>query len=134
MTRMERKIFGKEHEMFRKSIRQYIKDKILPFYNDWEDAGITPREIWLDAGKKGFLCPTAEEAYGGPGGDFLYSTVITEEMYYYGVSSLFFPLHNDIVFPYIELYANEEQKKRWIPGCISGESILAVAMTEPDAG
>ncbi len=131
---MERKIFGKEHEMFRKSIRKYIKDKILPHYNDWEEAGITPHDIWLDAGRKGFLCPTAEEQYGGPGGDFLYSTVITEEMYYYGVSSLFFPLHNDIVFPYIELYADEEQKKRWIPTCVTGETILAVAMTEPDAG
>jgi acyl-CoA dehydrogenase len=131
---MERKIFSKEHEMFRKSFRQYIKDKILPYYNDWEEAGITPRDIWLDAGEKGFLCPTAEEQYGGPGGDFLYSTVITEEMYYHGVSSLFFSLHNDIVFPYIELYANEEQKKRWIPKCVTGESILAVAMTEPDAG
>lgn len=121
---MDRKIFGKEHGMFRKSFKQYIKDKILPFYNDWEDAGITPREIWLDAGKKGFLCPTAEEKYGGPGGDFLYSTVITEEMYYYGVSSLFFPLHNDIVFPYIELYANEEQKKDGYPDAFPEKKFL----------
>ncbi len=131
---MKRRIFEKEHDMFRKSFRQYLKSKVIPAYGEWEKAGITPREIWIEAGKNGWLCPTAEERFGGPGGDFLYSTVITEEMYYHGVSSLFWPLHNDIVFPYIELYASEAQKKKWIPGCVSGQSILAVAMTEPDAG
>ncbi|PIP37214.1 MAG: acyl-CoA dehydrogenase [Desulfobacterales bacterium CG23_combo_of_CG06-09_8_20_14_all_51_8] len=131
---MKRRIFKKEHDIFRKSFRTYLKDKIIPFYEEWEDAGITPREAWLEAGKNEFLCPTAEEKYGGPGADFLYSTVITEELYYHGLSSLFWPLHSDIVFPYIELYADEAQKKRWVPKCVSGEYILAVAMTEPDAG
>ncbi len=131
---MKRRIFKKEHDMFRKSFRSYLKDKIIPFYEQWEDAGVTPREVWLEAGKNDFLCPTADEKYGGAGADFLYSVIITEELYYHGLSSLFWPLHSDIVFPYIEIYANEEQKKRWIPGCISGETILAVAMTEPDAG
>jgi len=131
---MKRRIFKKEHDMFRKSFRSYLKDKIIPFYDEWEDAGITPREVWLEAGKNDFLCPTAEEKYGGAGADFLYPVIITEELYYHGLSSLFWPLHNDIVFPYIELYASEARKKKWIPGCISGETILAVAMTEPDAG
>ncbi|NOY70057.1 MAG: acyl-CoA dehydrogenase [Deltaproteobacteria bacterium] len=131
---MKRRIFKKEHEMFRKSFRRYLRDKVLPFYEEWEEAGITPREAWLEAGKNEFLCPTAKEEYGGPGADFLYSVVIMEEMYYHGVSSLFWPLHNDIVFPYIDLYANEQMKKKWIPKCVSGEAILAVAMTEPDAG
>ena len=131
---MKRRIFRKEHDIFRKSFRSYLKDKIIPFYDEWEDAGVTPREVWREAGKNDFLCPTADETYGGAGADFLYSVVITEELYYHGLSSLFWPLHNDIVFPYIELYANEEQKKRWIPQCVSGQSILAVAMTEPDAG
>ncbi len=131
---MQRKIFRKEHGIFRNSFRSYLKAKVIPFYEEWEEAGITPREIWLEAGKNDFLCPTAPEQYGGPGADFLYSTVITEELYYHGLSSLFWPLHNDIVFPYIDLYANEAQKRKWIPKCVSGEAILAVAMTEPDAG
>lgn len=131
---MKRRIFKKEHDMFRKSFRSYLKDKIIPFYDEWEDKGVTPRDVWLEAGKNDFLCPTADEKYGGAGADFLYSIVITEEMYYHGLSSLFWPLHSDIVFPYIELYANEEQKQKWIPKCVTGESILAVAMTEPDAG
>ena len=131
---MKRRIFKKEHDIFRKSFRAYLRDRIIPFYDEWEDAGVTPRDAWREAGKNDFLCPTADEAYGGAGADFLYSVVITEELYYHGLSSLFWPLHNDIVFPYIDLYAGEEQKKRWIPKCVSGEMILAVAMTEPDAG
>ncbi|MFZ2629944.1 MAG: acyl-CoA dehydrogenase family protein [Desulfosalsimonadaceae bacterium] len=131
---MKRQIFKKEHDMFRKTFRSYLKDKIIPFYEEWEDACMIPREVWQEAGKNDFLCPTAEEKYGGAGGDFLYSVVIAEELNYHGLSSVFWPLHSDIVLPYIELYGNEEQKKKWIPGCISGETILAVAMTEPDAG
>jgi acyl-CoA dehydrogenase len=131
---MKRRIFEKEHDIFRQSFRRYLKNKIIPYYNEWEDAGITPRQVWLEGGKNGWLCPTAHEQYGGPGGDFLYSTVIIEELYYHGLCSLTWPLHSDIVFPYIEQYATEDQKRKWIPACISGECILAVAMTEPDAG
>jgi len=131
---MKQRIFKPEHEMFRKSFRRYLKDKIIPFYDTWEDAGIIPREIWLEAGKNGWLCPTADECYGGPGGDFLYALIITEELYYHGLNSLFWGVHSDIFYPYLEKYATDTQKKKWIPGCITGETILALAMTEPQVG
>ena len=131
---MKRRIFKPEHKMFRKSFRGYLKDKIIPQYDDWEKAGITPREVWLEAGKNGWLCPTAEERYGGPGGDFLYSLIITEEIYYHALNGLFWWVHSDIFLPYIEKYADEALKQKWIPKCISGETILALAMTEPEVG
>jgi acyl-CoA dehydrogenase len=131
---MKRRIFKPEHKMFRKSFRGYLKDKIVPHYDDWEKDGITPREIWLEAGKTGWLCPTAEERYGGPGGDFLYSLIITEEIYYHALNGLFWWVHSDIFLPYIEKYAGEALKQKWIPKCISGETILALAMTEPEVG
>ncbi len=131
---MKRKIFTEEHEMFRETIRDYIKSELVPRYDEWEKAGQVPREVWKRAGELGWLCPTAEERYGGMGADFLYNVVLTEELYYHGVSGVFFPLHNDIVFPYLEKLANEEQKERWIPGCVNGDSILALCMTEPDVG
>jgi len=120
--------------MLRKSFRKYLKDKIIPHYPEWEDAGIIPREVWLEAGKNGWLCPTAEEQFGGPGGDFLYAVIITEEIYYHGLCGLFWWVHSDIFYPYLEKYATDEQKQKWIPGCISGETILALAMTEPQVG
>ena len=131
---MKQRIFTSEHEMFRKSFRAYLKKKIIPFYDAWEDAGITPREVWLEAGKNGWLCTSADERYGGPEGDFLYSVIITEELYHHGLNGLFWGVHSDIFLPYLETYANERQKQKWIPRCITGETILALAMTEPGVG
>ena len=85
-------------------------------------------------GQNGYLCPWVEKEYGGAGLGLEFSFIITEEMAYAGVYGLMAGLHSDIVAPYIHTFGNEEQKKRWLPGCISGDIILAVAMTEPDAG
>jgi len=90
--------------------------------------------VWLEAGENGWLCPTAEKRFGGPEGDFLYSLIITEEIYYHALNGLFWWVHSDIFLPYIEKYADERLKQKWIPRCISGESILALAMTEPEVG
>lgn len=131
---MKQRIFKAEHEMFRKSFRKYLKDKIIPHYDSWETNGIIPREVWLDAGKHGWLCPTADECYGGQGGDFLYALIVTEELYYHALNGLFWGVHNDIFYPYLEQYGSEAQKQKWIPKCIRGEIILALAMTEPEVG
>ena len=131
---MKRVIFKTEHNIFRASFRKYLKDKLIPHYDQWEAAGVLPKEVWLEAGKHGWLCPTAEEKHGGAGGDFLYSVIIIEELYYHSLQGVFWPTHSDIIYPYIEKYAIEEQKEKWLPKCITGESILAIAMTEPAVG
>ncbi len=132
---MERSLdFLEEHRIFRDAFRGFVAKSIGDDYQKWEDAGIVPREIWKSFGEKGYLIPWAAEEYGGSGADFLYSVIITEELARYGASGLFVPLHNDIVAPYINSFGTEEQKLRWLPSCASGDAILAVAMTEPDAG
>lgn len=85
-------------------------------------------------GENGFLCPWVDEAYGGFGADFGYSVVINEELEKVGSSLVGIGLHNDIVVPYIASYGTEEQKKKWLPKCVSGELITAIAMTELGAG
>ncbi len=85
-------------------------------------------------GRAGFLCPTVDKKYGGRGGDFLYSVILAEEVAYTNHSGLFASLHSDVVVPYIDTYGTEEQKQKYLPGCVSGDIITAVAMTEPDAG
>jgi alkylation response protein AidB-like acyl-CoA dehydrogenase len=85
-------------------------------------------------GESGFLCTAISSDYGGMGGDFLYSVIATEEMMRTNHIGLISPLHSDIVVPYIASYGSEDQKKKYLPGCVSGEIITAVAMTEPDAG
>lgn len=127
------KIFTEEHEMFRQSFRKFIEKEILPHYDEWEKREETPREIWHKMGAQGFLCPWLEEEYGGPGGDLAYSIVINQEAARAGIN-IGFGLHSDIIAPYLAGYGTEEQKTKWLPGCASGETILAIAMTEPNTG
>ena len=131
---MHKNLYRKEHLLFRDAFKHFLLKEIVPFYNQWEKEGIIPREAWKKMGENGYLCPWVEKAYGGPGLGLEFSFIITEEMAYAGVYGLMAGLHSDIVAPYIYAFGNEEQKKRWLPGCISGDIILAVAMTEPDAG
>ena len=129
---MKRKLFKEEHEIFRDAFRKFLEKEIAPHYEQWEKDRIVPREIYRKAGEQGFLCPWVAEEYGGAGADWLYSVVILEEIVPY--SGVMFNLHSDVCAPYIASYGTEEQKKKWLPGCCTGEKILAVAMTEPFAG
>jgi acyl-CoA dehydrogenase len=131
---MERKLFGPEHKLFRESFRTFLEREVVPHHEQWEEDGIVPRSIWEQAGKEGFLCPWADEAYGGLGADFLYSAIIAEEIARAGTGGITFSLHSDIVAPYLAHYGTDEQKARYLTPAAKGESILAIAMTEPNTG
>lgn len=132
---MERNIFTDEHEMFRESVRRFIQKEIAPYHEQWEEAGLVPRDLWQKAGEMGFLAMDVPEKYGGLGlQDFRYNVVITEELTKAGASGVGFGLHNDITVPYFLAYGTEEQKQRFLPKFITGEWITAIAMSEPDAG
>jgi len=126
--------FTKEHEEFREMVRDFVENEIVPYHDKWEKDKIVPREIWEKAGSLGLLCPNFPPEYGGSGTDFLYNVIVIEELARVNASGVFFSLHGDVVAPYILHYGNEEQKKRWLPDIIAGKKILAVGMTEPDAG
>ncbi|MEJ5300676.1 MAG: acyl-CoA dehydrogenase family protein [Thermodesulforhabdaceae bacterium] len=127
-------MYKEEHVIFRESFRRFLEHEVVPHVPRWEEQGMVDREIWNKLGEHGFLCPWLPEEYGGSGADFLYSVIITEELARAGAISLMAPLHSDIVAPYIYHLGTEEQKKRWLPKCASGEYVLAIAMTEPNAG
>ncbi|MCE5265576.1 MAG: acyl-CoA dehydrogenase family protein [Deltaproteobacteria bacterium] len=126
--------YTEEHRMFRDALRRFLAREIVPHIEEWEEAGIVPREAWKKMGEQGFLCMSVPEAYGGLGADFLYSVIVTEEMIKTNSSGLAAALHSDIIVPYITAFATEEQKHKYLPGCISGDIITAIAMTEPNAG
>jgi acyl-CoA dehydrogenase len=126
--------YTEEHRIFRQSVRKFFEKEVIPYVDEWEEAGIVPKSAWQKMGEQGFLCMDLPEEYGGVGADFLYSVILTEEMARTNFTGLAAPLHSDIVVPYITSYASEELKKRYLPGCISGEIITAVAMTEPNTG
>jgi acyl-CoA dehydrogenase len=120
--------------MFRDTFKKFVENEMVPHYQEWEDNEIVSRDMFKKLGDYGFLCTWAEEKYGGVGGDFLYSVIIAEEMARAGVKGCFSWLHSDIVGPYLDTFGTEEQKAKYLPGCVSGDTILAVAMTEPGAG
>jgi len=123
-----------EHVMFRKSLRKYLDKVAVPQYEKWEEDRLIPKSFWRKLGEMGYLCPQVKEVYGGLETDFCYAVIIGEELERVGASLTGVGLHNDIVVPYIDAYGTEEQKSRWLPGCVTGQHITAIAMTEPGAG
>jgi acyl-CoA dehydrogenase len=132
---MQRTIFEAEHEQFRVSVRKFMQAEVGPNADRWRQAGMVDREVYLKAGEQGLLCVFADEKYGGAGIDDLrFDQIIVEENMRYGDIGFYINLHNDMVAPYIHKLCNQEQKDRFMPGIVSGETILAVAMTEPSTG
>jgi acyl-CoA dehydrogenase len=132
---MQRKPFEPELELFRDNARKFFQQEIRPHSERWREQRIVDREAWLKAGEQGYLCMWADERYGGLGiQDFRYEQVLIEENACHGDAGYFITLHSRLVGPYLQHFGSEEQKARLLPKLISGESILAIAMTEPDAG
>ena len=126
--------YTEEHNMFRDSLHKFLAKEVIPYTEEWEDAGIVPRSVWKKLGAQGFLCTNVPVEYGGMGVDFLYSLIVMEEIAKTNFQGLAVPLHSDVVVPYIVSYGTEEQKVKYLPGCASGDIITAIAMTEPNTG
>lgn len=131
---MKRELFDEDHEIYRQTVREFMKREVVPKQEQWMADGSVDRQTWLAAGEAGLLCPWVEERWGGPGGDFLHSVIVCEELARVYESGFGIPLHSDIVVPYIHGFGDDAQRERWLPGCVSGELISAIAMTEPNTG
>lgn len=131
---IRRRLYEEEHEIFRQTVRRWAETEVFPHGEQWRAEGMVSREVWRSAGAQGFLCMYADEKHGGLGlDDFRYDMILSEEI---GPREpgLYIPLHNRIVGPYIYRSGTDEQRDRFMPGVISGECVLAIAMTEPGAG
>jgi len=127
--------FTEEQTMFRDAYRKFLASEIVPHMEDWREAGIVDREAFRKAGEQGFLMIWPDEKYGGLGdGDFRFEQIIIEETAYARAGDWYNSLHSRLVGPYLTRFGSDEQCQRFLPGCISGDTILAIAMTEPDAG
>ncbi|WP_090422663.1 acyl-CoA dehydrogenase family protein [Mycobacterium europaeum] len=132
---MRRLVFEAEHEQLRETARQFIEREVAPHAEKWERERIVDRSAYVAAAKYGLIGFNMPEEYGGGGSDdFRFNAVINEEFAKWGNVVPALSLQNDVVGPYFSTLANDEQKKRWLPGIVSGETIVAIAMTEPGAG
>lgn len=119
--------------LFRQSVRRFLAAEAEPHLDRWEAQGNVDRAFWQKAGAAGLLCPTVPEIYGGPGLDFSYNAIVTEEHGYARVPSGI-TLQSDVLADYLLAYGSEAQKQRWLPAMVSGAAVAAIAMTEPGAG
>jgi len=127
--------FTEEQQQFRSAYRRFLASEIVPQMESWREAGIVDRSAFARAGALGYLMVWPEQRYGGMGDDdFRFEQVIIEEAAYARVGDWFSTLHSRLVGPYLTRFGSEAQCERWLPGCVRGETILAIAMTEPDAG
>ena len=132
---MERDIFTEEHAAFRDLVRLFIAKEIAPHHEQWERDGMVSRDVWLAAGRTGLLGIEIDEKYGGGGlQDYRYYLILGEELARTGMHGPGFGVHNDIIGPYLQRLCTPEQCERWLPGYCSGETITAIAMSEPGAG
>jgi len=131
---VDRQLFREEHEIYRQQFRKFIDKEIRPHQERWAAEGSVDREAWRLVGRAGFLCPWMEEKWGGAGGDLLHSLVVIEELAHAYESGFAVSLHSDVVVPYLHTFGNDEQRRRWLPGCVSGDLVTAIAMTEPGTG
>jgi acyl-CoA dehydrogenase len=131
---VRRDVFGEEHELFRAQVRRFVEAEVVSRIAAWNANGICDRETWRRMGQAGFLGVNAPEEYGGAGQSFLYSAIVIEELAFARAHALQSYLHSDICMPYLTRFGTEAQKRRYLPGAIAGEIILAIAMSEPAAG
>lgn len=132
---MLKRPFTEDHDTFRAAYRKFLEKEVVPHLEQWREQGIVDREIYRKAGAQGFLMLWPDEEYGGAGlRDFRYEQIIIEETKYCMAGDWYNTLHSRLVGTYFDRYGSAEQKQRFLPKCASGDSILAIAMTEPDAG
>jgi acyl-CoA dehydrogenase len=131
-----RAVYDEEHDQFRQTVRRFAASKIAPDFQRWEDAGTIDRSLWGAGGAAGLLCSQVPEEFGGAGGDFRHNAVVIEELSYSGFAgpATDFSVHSDVCCGYLLSYGSSEQKRKWLPRMVSGETVCAIAMTEPGTG
>ncbi|MBF6244040.1 MULTISPECIES: acyl-CoA dehydrogenase family protein [Nocardia] len=132
---MQRKIFDADHDSFRKTVRAFIEEEVVPVYDEWYSAGIVPREFYYKLAELGIFGIEVPEQYGGAGIEsFTFETILIEETARAGVSLGGSTVHVSLCLPYLKKLATDEQKQRWLPGFVTGDTMFAIAMTEPGTG
>jgi acyl-CoA dehydrogenase len=123
-----------QHRDLRKHAAEFLRKEATPNQERWVAQHAVDREFWNKAGAAGLLGLDLPEEFGGMGGDFAMHVVVQEELVYAHDQCFGFAVHSPIVAHYICAYGSDEQRKRWLPKIVSGEAVLAIAMTEPGTG
>jgi alkylation response protein AidB-like acyl-CoA dehydrogenase len=134
---VKRTLYESDHEAYRETVREFLSREVAPHQDDWDRNHWIDRGVFARAAKAGIYALQVDEEYGGAGEhDYRYRMVVSEEIARINALSfgLTISLQDDLVLHYLLDLTNDEQKQRWLPGIAAGETIGALAMTEPGAG
>ncbi|MGH3560855.1 MAG: acyl-CoA dehydrogenase family protein, partial [Mycobacterium sp.] len=126
-----------EHHQFRELVRDFVQRTVVPAHENWEHTGCWDRSLFTEAGKLGLLGFPVPTEFGGPGvKDYRYHAIVIDELQRAGAAAeaIAFSLQNDVVLPYLTDLTTAEQQQRWLPGVVTGETVLGITMTEPGTG
>jgi citronellyl-CoA dehydrogenase len=128
--------FTAEHDLFRKTLREYVTRELAPHALEWDEAGIFPREVFTRLAQLGALGVNYPEEVGGSGGDFWHVVVLAEELVHSNNSGVNMGVlvQSQIATPIINEIGTPEQKKEFLAPALAGERIAALGISEPDAG
>jgi len=128
--------FAEDHEIFRKSVRDYVEKELLPHADEWEEAQDFPNEVYRQMGELGFLGAGYPEEQGGSGGDYWHVTVVCEELPRSRMAGLNMAMmvQSQMATPVIGAIGTPEQVEEFLKPALAGQRIAALAVTEPDAG
>ena len=132
-----RTLYEPEHEDLRRSAQEFLARHVLPRHEEFVAAKAIPRDVWIEAGKQGFLGLHIPEEYGGGGigDDYRYAAVLAEVWAgFSGAFSSCIGIHSDVNAPYLVELTTQEQRRRWLPPFCTGELWTAIGMTEPGGG
>ena len=125
-----------ELRLLRDQLRRFMAEEVVPHGETWEVDGMVPRDVLRRMGALGFLAMRHPEEHGGAGLGAMASLILSEELgrATFGGFSATVLVHTDMASPHLARYGNAAQKARYLPAICRGESITAVAVTEPGAG
>lgn len=128
--------FRDEHEIFRKSVHQFLEQEVVPHVDEWERAELFPREIYRRCGELGFLGAHYPEDVGGSGGDWWYAAAWGEALVRGRCAGLAMALmvQTDMATPIIGELGTREQKDEFLAPALRGEKIAALGVSEPGCG
>jgi len=133
---MESRYFSEEHNLFRQSLKEFLKKEVLPNIEQWEEDRRIPREFWKKFGEMGYFGLNFPEEYGGLDLDFFYSVILVEEISkcFSGGFAILPMVQSYMSTPYILKHGSSRLKEKYLPKAIAGEMICCIGISEPGAG
>lgn len=126
---------GEDVNALRDMVHRWAQERVKPLAAEIDTKNEFPNELWQEMGELGLLGVTVPEEFGGAGMSYLAHTVVVEELARVSASvSLSYGAHSNLCVNQIKLNGSDEQRRKYLPGLISGEHVGALAMSEPSAG